>query len=156
MTCSLSCGQTRNVDLPRAQSTVSQFIAQNCQNVERCEIPMGHVLDFPWDKMYFFDYRTENEDISRALGTVYVERTPEFSRKWIFVLGRKVVRVEEYPIVEIDRPLSDQDVDFEISDFEEGYGTFSREAIFEVEPINLENGRFFRLKCINCLRVKEK
>ncbi len=148
--CTLSCGKTADLESEKVEVTISQYVRSHCADIKDCRLSIGEVLQFPWDEMYFFDYKAETEEVSKALGFEYIGRSREFSRKWIFLLHKQIVKIEEYPVFEIDRPFTSGDIDIDISNNRERFARFTRRAEFTVDSVDVDSGNFFRLSCSNC------
>lgn len=132
------------------QEKISHYIGEKCIRREDCRIQIKDTMDFSYDKLYVFEMAVENDVIIRVLGSKFYSSSPYYSRKWFFLKDNQVVQSEQHLIPEIDNPIDDGDVDFEIKNVQEKYDVFGEDAVFEVERIKTDTGEFYRLHCVSC------
>lgn len=127
-----------------------EYIKNNCKDRESCKIFAKEMTHFEWDEFYVFEENVEDEEISKIIGKEI--RTSTYSRKWIFLRNGVIVHKEEDTIEEVDVPQNTGDTQI-IGDAEDGYIVIKPDAIFEIEKretLELNNGEYFRLTCLNC------
>lgn len=145
-----ACWHENGVAREPVQSQVRKLIQNSCTSNNTCEITLSRATKFEWDKFYFFDMNVEDAIISKVLGFEYKSLTPNYSRKWIFLKNNELVLAEEDQIPEVDRPMEVGDIDFDLSDQRGNYAAFTNKSNFEAVGIAIDNGTFYRLRCINC------
>jgi hypothetical protein len=119
-------------------------------NKAECIINLKDLFEFSWDQMYVFDLAVEDDVISDQIGSPFSSNTSDYSTKWFFLKDGKVVRFEERQVKEIDKPVSNGDVVFEIKDSERKFALFNKESKFKVVKMNVGDGKFKYLKCLTC------
>lgn len=129
---------------------ISEYVQKNCPPSGTCIIRLDEVMEFPWDRLYFFEDNVEESEISKILGIQYVSGTPYYSRKWFFLKDGKIVQSAIREIPEVDRRIEAGEVDFEMKDSVNNYLIIERGSNFSVERIPCEGGEFYRLHCTNC------
>lgn len=129
---------------------IVKHIRENCSESKTCQLNLGEVTGFSWDKLYVFDMAVEQEVISKVIGEDFLFLSPYYSHKMFFAKDNKVVNFEQHIIPEVDSPFDDGDISFEIKDSENKYAVFDKNSLFEVERIKTKDGEFYQLNCINC------
>lgn len=132
--------------------SISEYVQKNCPPSGTCIIRLDTAMEFPWDRLYFFESNVEDDVTSKVLGIPYRSSSPYYSRKWFFFKDGKVVQSAIREIPEIDEPIEAGEVDFEMKNSENNYLIIERESSFSVERIKSKrgDGEFYRLHCTNC------
>ncbi len=133
-----------------SQVIMGEFIRTRCSPVANCELPLRESLPFAWTKFYYFDIRTESQEISTIIGHQYVERSQEYTRKFFFLNGDALVHIGEFPVRNIDEPFIAGDVDIDLSNSKQNFASFDADSVFHVHEIPLKEGSLLRLQCVNC------
>ncbi|MCY7346190.1 MAG: hypothetical protein LH614_08190 [Pyrinomonadaceae bacterium] len=157
LSISLLCSYGRRYNEP-LNNQISSYIQRNCQEKQPCKIQLKDATDFSWDKFIFFDIPVEPEVISALIGEEFSSASPYYSRKWFFLKDNKVIRSEEQILYEIDVPMKNGDVDFDLEggerikiEFaESNFALFQANSIFEIERNDTGTVQYYRLHCINC------
>lgn len=92
----------------------------------------------------------DDAEISRIVGLRISSTSANYSEKWIFIKDGILVKYEEKPIEEVDKPVTKGDVEFEITDAINKLSVYSNGAVFNFEERELVDGKYFFLRCVNC------
>ena len=145
-----SCQKSSRKSSEPISEKISQYVETNCKESKTCTLNLKEITNFSWDKLYFFSGSVEESDISKVIGKKFSSTSQYYSNKLIFIQNNQIVESEQHIMLEIDEPFHNGDVDFELKDSQNNYIGFNNESKFEVEKIKLNDGEFYRLRCINC------
>jgi hypothetical protein len=145
-----SCYGRSNESRGRIENGILEYIKNSCKYGEVCKFTLNDITDFQWGKFFFFDMAVEGDVVSKAIGKDFTSASPYYSRKWFFMSGNEIVKSEQHLIPDVDIPIVDGDIVFDLKDAQSKYGVFDSTAAFEVEKIKTSTGEYYRLKCVNC------
>lgn len=146
----VACFTQTGVSSESVEFNIRKLIQNTCKPNQSCKIKLNQATSFDWDQFYFFDMSVEEAVVSKTLGFEYESSAPTYSRKWIFLRNGKIVHAEEHQIPEVDKPIEVGDVDLEVSDQNNKHGTFDNDAEFEAVSLTIDDGLYYRLRCVNC------
>lgn len=146
----MSCNTASNRNSNEIKLLINHFVSANCVNTAKCSIKLNEFTKFNWDKLYFFDMAVETATIAKVINHDFSDSSDYYSRKLIFMKGKKVVHIEKYLILEVDEPIKDEDIDFEVKDSQNKYAVYNSNSTFKIDIIKTDTGEFYRLSCIDC------
>jgi len=124
------------------EGRIANAIRKSCKS-DTCTIRIRNLTDFTWDKMYVFKYGATREEINKAIGAP-LEHYTEFTRKIIFVSGRKIVFSEEEK-TNIEG-LVDNEVVFDLLDTV-NYRVYTvDQAVFRAREKPFDKGKYYELE----------
>jgi hypothetical protein len=146
----VSCDTVSNQNHYKIRDLLNEFVSKNCVNNERCLIKLSSETKFDWDTLYFFDIGVESDTIVKVINQHFSDKSSYYSRKLIFTKKEKIVHIEKYIVSEIDDPIKDGDIDFQVTGSQNNYEVYNLETVFKIEIIKTDSRKFYRLHCSNC------
>jgi hypothetical protein len=119
-------------------------IRRSCVGPKSCSIRIRDFTAFDWDKAFYFNDATTEEERSSALGT-REEGYWEFEDQLVFLKNGRVVYQESEP-TDIEKPIKDQ-IGFAAPE-DRNFTSFAPDAVFAVSIEEGPNGSWFLLKQI--------
>jgi hypothetical protein len=113
-----------------------------CDPAAPCIIRVKDVTDFPWEKMYAFDYGVSHDQIEKALGVPYPNYI-EFQRRLVFLNDGKIVHREDEP-TDIERPVTGE-VIFAETDGVNQWSYTPDTAVFSGKKVGPESESYYVL-----------
>jgi hypothetical protein len=117
-------------------------IRHSCVGTNPCSIRIRDFTPFDWDKAFFFDDATTEQERSNALGT-REEGYWEFEDQLVFLKNGRIVHQESEP-TNIEKPIKDQIVFTTPGD--SNFASFEANAVFVVSIVDGPDGPSFLLK----------
>jgi len=117
-------------------------IRRSCTGTNPCSIRIRDFSAFDWDKAYFFNDATTEQDRSNALGT-REEGYTEFEDQLVFLKNSRIVYQESEP-TDVEKQMKN-DIAFETPEGR-NFTSFIPNAIFAVSIEEGPNGPWFLLK----------
>ena len=159
------CSCDTAVPRGRAHKQIGEYIKNTCGTTPTCKIKLSNALDFGWDRLFVFHKNAESDVISKAIGTSYVEQFPnDYSHKWIFLSGDKIVLSEEHVVPGVDIPVQEGEIIFsfeDCSDFlpdgQNNYLVFNKDDVFQVKGQRVsEKTSYFVLELKTCHSLSQQ
>jgi hypothetical protein len=155
----LSSCKTNDLPTISLENDLQKKIIEDCKqnttqspnnSIKNCQVKLNDLFEFSWDIMYVFDAAVDDNVISEQIGKKFLSTSSYYSKKWFFLKDGKIVNFNEKVIKEIDKPIENGDVDFEIRDSQHKFAAFKNNSAFDVDELNVGNGRYYYLKCVTC------
>ncbi len=145
-----SCKTATQINNRPINEALLGYIQSNCNFEKTCRMELAKATEFSWDHLYVFDIAVEDNIISEKLGVKFNSVSQFYSQKWFFVKDGQIIQAEEKVIEEIDNPIKNGDIDFEIKDSQNKFALFDENSVFEVEEMKIGSKKYYYLKCNNC------